>query len=138
MSLFRAPCPTLGGLFLGASSVLRGDREIVLRAVSQQWQALRSASDELKGDREIVLKAVSQNWRALRSSSAELKGDREIVWEAVSQNWEALGWASDELKGDPRHGAECRITGCWMHILRYPNRKRSQIQPAGNLKLQLF
>ena len=43
-----------------ASDDLKGDREIVLIAVSQAWQALWYASDDLKGDQEIVLIAVSQ------------------------------------------------------------------------------
>ena len=31
------------------------------KAISQDWRALQSASDELKGDREVVLQAISQN-----------------------------------------------------------------------------
>ena len=54
----------------------------------------------LRADREIVMKAVSQNWEALQWASAELRADREIVLQAVSQNWEALQYATDELRGD--------------------------------------
>ena len=41
-------------------------------------------SDELKGDREIVMEAVSQNWEALHWASAELKRDKEIVMKAFT------------------------------------------------------
>ena len=51
------------------------------------WQALQWASDDLKGDREIVLTAVSKEGRALEWASDDLKGDREIVLIAVSQTW---------------------------------------------------
>ena len=44
------------------------------------------ASDELKGNSELVLKAVSQNGAALEFASSELKGDREIILEAVTQD----------------------------------------------------
>ena len=37
-------------------------------AVSQSWQALRYASSKLKGDREIVLEAVSQGWETLEAT----------------------------------------------------------------------
>ena len=86
-----------------ASDDLKGDREIVLKEAvpSQHWQALQWASDDLKGDREIVLSMLChRHWRALSWASDDLKGDREIVLNAVSQDWQALQWASDDLKGD--------------------------------------
>ena len=85
---------------------LKGDREIVLAAVSENGCALQYATEELKGDREIVLAAVSENgsdWfygHALRYATEELKGDREIVLAAVSQDGLALQYATEELKGD--------------------------------------
>ena len=49
--------------------------------------ALEDATEELKGDREIVMAAVSQNGSALERAAEELKGDREIVMTAVSEAW---------------------------------------------------
>ena len=42
------------------------DREIVLAAVQQNWQALEDADPTMKADREIVLAAVQQTWETLR------------------------------------------------------------------------
>ena len=78
----------------------KGDREIVLAAVSKNGSALWFATEELKGDREIVLAAVSRNGWALQYATEELKGDREIVLAAVSRNGWALQYATEELKGD--------------------------------------
>ena len=64
-----------------------------MEAVKQDGRALQYASAELKGDREIVMAAVKQNWCALlvlEYASAELQGDREIVMVAVKQNGRAL------------------------------------------------
>ena len=44
----------------------KGDRDIVLAAVSNVGSALQHATEELKGDREIVLAAVSKNGHALQ------------------------------------------------------------------------
>ena len=50
------------------------------------------ASDDLKGDREIVLAAVSQSegWQALEWASDDLKGDSEIFSQT---NFEGQGFA---------------------------------------------
>ena len=78
----------------------KGDREIVLAAVSKSGGALQFATEELKGDREIVLAAVSKHGSALQYATEELKGDREIVLAAVSRKGWALQYATEELKGD--------------------------------------
>ena len=68
----------------------------------------------MKGDREIVMAAVSCNGYALQYATEEMKGDREIVMAAVSQHGFALQCATEEMKGDAgmievalvnRHGA---------------------------------
>ena len=83
-----------------ATEELRGDQEIVTRAVFQDGMALQYATEELKGDREIVMQAVSQDGYALQYATEELKGDREIVMQAVSDVGYALQYATEELKGD--------------------------------------
>ena len=70
-----------------ATEELKGDREIVRTAVSQNGYALKHATEQLKGDREIVITAVSQVGLALQHATKELKGDREIVMKAVSPGW---------------------------------------------------
>ena len=98
-----------GYALMDATEELRGDREIVLAAVSQAPSALQFATEELKGDREIVLAAVSENGLALQYATEELKGDREIVLAAVSEDGLALCWATNGLKVDEemmRHALE--------------------------------
>jgi hypothetical protein len=41
--------------------------------------ALQHTSEKLKGDEEVVLKAVTQDGRARQHASEELKGNREVV-----------------------------------------------------------
>ena len=83
-----------------ATKKLKDNHEIVMAAVSQNWEALIFASQQLKGNHEIVMAAGSQNWLALQHASEELKGSRAIVMAAVSQYGPALQFASEELKGD--------------------------------------
>ena len=44
----------------------RGDKEIVLNAVSQSWWALQWVPAAIRGDRDVMLNAVAQNWQASR------------------------------------------------------------------------
>lgn len=77
------------------------DEEFVLEVIDKMGgSAVKYASEELRGDREIILKAVRDCGLALEYASEELRGDREIVLEAVKIHGDALVFASDELKGD--------------------------------------
>ena len=104
----------------------------MMELVKRQPRALRLASAVLKDDREIVLEAVKQHWDCLRTpgcaegrprdrggqavrgcavlSLAALQDDREFMLEAVKQDWKALDYAS------PR----CRTTArsCWRPLSR--------------------
>ena len=51
----------------------------MLERVSMQPDDLQHATEDLKGDREIVMTAVSQDGLALLDAAEELRGDREIV-----------------------------------------------------------
>ena len=79
---------------------MKGDRQIVMSAVSQNGFALEHATEEMKGDREGVMTAVSKNGYALQYATEEMKGDREIVMTAVSEFGHALRQAPAELRGD--------------------------------------
>ena len=85
-----------------ATEELKGDREIVMTAVSHHGIALEFAAEELKADREIVMTAVSEDGWALEFAAEELRGDREIVITAVSENGSALEFATKDLKEDER------------------------------------
>ena len=86
-----------------ASDELKGDRAIVLAAVSCDkgaWRALSYASSEMKKDREVVTAAVQQNGSALQFAAPVLKCDRGVVLEAVAQNGSMLKHASGQLRSD--------------------------------------
>ena len=51
--------------------------------VLQDRRALEDASEELRGDREIVMRAVEEDGLALEFASEELRGDMEIVMQAI-------------------------------------------------------
>ena len=52
---------------------MKGDRELCMAAVAQDWQALQWAGEEMKGDRELCTATVAQNGRALEFANEELK-----------------------------------------------------------------
>ena len=95
-----------------APEELRGDREVVIKAVSQNGRALQHATEELRGDGEVVMKAVSQDGVALFYAAEELRGDREVVMKAVSQYGGALRYATEELRGD-REGCDESSVPIW-------------------------
>ena len=69
---------------------LKGDREIVLAAVSKNGGALQFAAEELKGDREIVLAAVSKDGCSLNHATNGLKADEEMMRHALEQSPDQL------------------------------------------------
>ena len=79
---------------------LKGDREVVIEAITADAHAFEYASEDLRGDREIVTQAVLQNGYILKYASREMRGDRQIVMQAVSQEGHALEFATEELRGD--------------------------------------
>ena len=90
----------MGAPWQFATEEMKGDRQIVIKAVSQNGFALKHATEEMKGDREVVMTAVSKNGYALAHATEEMKGDREIVMPAVSEFGHALWHAPAELRGD--------------------------------------
>ena len=73
-----------------ASPKLRGDRDVVLAALSKNGVALRYAAPELRRDRDVVLAALSSSDVALRYASPELRRDRDVVLAALFKNGVAL------------------------------------------------
>lgn len=84
------------------NKLFRADRDIVLRAIRIKGGTfIADASKELRNDPEIVLEAVSNDWNAISYASEELRNNREIVRRAMVQSGEALYKASEELRNDP-------------------------------------
>ena len=68
-----------------ATVVLKNNRDFVLDLVSRDGSFLELVSDDFKADRSVVFSAVMQNGRALQHASATLQADRSVVIEAVKQ-----------------------------------------------------
>ena len=62
------------------------DRDVVLRCVACDGEALEFASSALQSDRDVVYCAVADTGDALRFASPELLGDYDFVIGAVSQS----------------------------------------------------
>ena len=77
--------------------MLRADREIMVKVVSQNGDALQYASEALKKEHDVVMAAVLNKWQALLLANTVMRGDRDIVLKAVSQNGDALGFATEDL-----------------------------------------
>eukprot|EP00971_Amphidinium_carterae_P348651 6490610-Amphidinium_carterae.1 len=84
-----------------APADIRGNRTVVLAAVSYYGHALRHASFALRGDREVVLAAVRESGTALEGCSFLLHADASLVREAVAQDEYALLHAAPALLLDP-------------------------------------
>ena len=87
-----------------ASARLRGDKEIIL-AAAREWHSdrvLKFASTELQDDRDVVLRCVRNDGDAIKHASARLRGDKEfILAAAIKRNSDrVLNLASTELQDD--------------------------------------
>ena len=78
-----------------------------------EWARPGVASDNLKADHEVVSKAVSHDWRALRYASDDLMVDKDIYAKAWFQSefddWLDLAW-------HPSHGIILKVnllSGRW-------------------------
>lgn len=88
--------------FQFASKRLKSDRNFILHWIKTRYYAILGfASENLRGDREVVLSAVSSPYRysqALRYASPELQDDWDVVFAAYIQNPEQLAYASKPLR----------------------------------------
>ena len=80
--------------------LFRNNKEVVLAAVKQDFNALLYASDKLKDDKEVVLEAVKQNGFSLVCVSDRLKDDVEVAMAVVKQDVLAFSCLSIRLKYD--------------------------------------
>eukprot|EP00971_Amphidinium_carterae_P104745 2074472-Amphidinium_carterae.2 len=77
---------------------------------------LARAADNCRGDREIVLTAISQCGCALKWADGSCRGDREIVEAAVKQSAAALQFASQELLSDSSFTPHARQHFCFLKL----------------------
>eukprot|EP00913_Durusdinium_trenchii_P024676 g23163.t1 len=75
-------------------------------ALQRRAQVMGKLPPELKGDRHLVLEAVTQNWRVLRFCQPNFQDDFDVVRQALLQNTEALQFASERLRGDQALASE--------------------------------
>lgn len=109
----KAACEHNSNAYEHISDELKGNRELLLAAISQQFgsagEALMHASDELKADRDIAKIAVRSYGASLCCLSDTLKNDKEIIKLALysrSQLSEALPCIPDELLSDREFAKE--------------------------------
>jgi hypothetical protein len=88
--------------FQFASKRLKSDRNFILHWIKEgYYHILCFASENLRGDRGVVLPAVSYPYRynqALSYASPELQDDWDVVFAAYIQNREQLAYASKPLR----------------------------------------
>ncbi|EFC42195.1 predicted protein [Naegleria gruberi] len=78
------------------------DREVVLKAVESEGDALEFVCEDLVQDREIVLTAVRNRGCSLEFASPKLQQDRQIVLESVKNDPEVLSFhfLNENLRSD--------------------------------------
>lgn len=87
-------------LLNNASDKVKGNKDVVLKAVKIKGQSLQYASDELRNDPEIALAAVIQNGLAFEYAGKNLKSDFDFVFDAIKKSTHAsiLNFSCDEIK----------------------------------------
>ncbi|KAG2373346.1 hypothetical protein C9374_012212 [Naegleria lovaniensis] len=85
-------------------TVLRKNKEFMLKVVQLNGKALSYAELPLKNDLDIVLAAVRQNGEALRCIYVDptccLRSNKDVILEAIKQNKKALQWVPMNLLTD--------------------------------------
>mmetsp|Transcript_69206 Transcript_69206/g.129166 ORF Transcript_69206/g.129166 Transcript_69206/m.129166 type:complete len:364 (-) Transcript_69206:116-1207(-) len=81
-----------------------GDRDAIMQAIAlagpQADVVLSAATMELRGDRAVVLQAVSHTGCALRHATEELRSDRDFVLQATTRHGDSFQYASERLRRD--------------------------------------
>ncbi|CAK9011112.1 Calcium-dependent protein kinase 26 [Durusdinium trenchii] len=110
-----------------ASFLLRGDRDVAMAAVQSDAAALEFVSESLKRDRGVVLAAAQRNGWAL-AFAPDLQADKEIVLAAVASNPLSLQFASEELRSDPQVVLKAvSLKGCALRFAAPHLRRDSKI-----------
>ena len=132
-------CPCPGGSFHAttfhtplsyAGDGPKADKDVVIAAVTVEWQALKHAADTAKDEADVLIAAINSKslrpqrhdmpefadedrdyrramrsdegsgWNALQYAGPSVRGNKAVFIIAVTQSWQAMWYASDELKGD--------------------------------------
>ena len=83
-----------------ASERLRADREVILKAVKNDGQALYYASKELRDDKEVVLEAVKNKGIIVKYASIGARSDVDIAVAALTQNAKNMSYVKGCLNPD--------------------------------------
>ena len=75
-------------------------KNLVLRAIKENYTALKYASINLQNDEEVVLEAVKIHGLAVEFASNDLRNTKEIVLEAIKQNGRALKFANKNIRNN--------------------------------------
>lgn len=72
---------------------------------------LRVLPEKLRGDREVVMKAVESNCSLLESAAMELRDDEEVVNKAIARSRHCLQYASSRLREKLKQPGQEEQTG---------------------------
>lgn len=89
-----------------ASDRLKDDKDIVIEAVKNDWNAIEYASDRLKDDEDVVIEAIKNDWNAIKYSSERLKNNKKIVLDAIANHLDTLDCIPIELKNEKKFKLE--------------------------------
>ncbi len=84
-----------------ASDKLHADKDLMLKAVSQDGQILYYASKELRDDKDVVMAAVQNKWLIVKYASRRLRGDIDIAKCVLNQNLNSKIYLTDEILKNP-------------------------------------
>lgn len=80
-----------------ASERLHADKDLMLKAVSQDGQILYYASKELRDDKDVVKAAVENKWLIVKYASKRLRGDIDIAKCVLNQSLDSKIYLTDDV-----------------------------------------
>tara|TARA_X000001036_G_scaffold423786_1_gene448127 strand:+ start:601 stop:1650 length:1050 start_codon:yes stop_codon:yes gene_type:complete len=87
-------------LSLDALKEYTNDRDVVERAVQQNWRSFQFAGTGIRGKYDTVKMAVQTDWRTIQWAGPRITDDRVSMMDMVSVNPMCFIFASPELRGD--------------------------------------
>ena len=84
-----------------ASERLHADKDLMLKAVSQDGQILYYASKELRDDKDVVKAAVENKWLLVKYASKRLRGDIDIAKCVLNQSLDSKIYLTDDVLKKP-------------------------------------
>eukprot|EP00931_Biecheleriopsis_adriatica_P067678 TRINITY_DN41775_c0_g1_i1.p1 TRINITY_DN41775_c0_g1~~TRINITY_DN41775_c0_g1_i1.p1 ORF type:complete len:484 (+),score=108.53 TRINITY_DN41775_c0_g1_i1:44-1495(+) len=101
-----------------ASLQLRGDKQVVMIAVSRNGLSLRHATPAMRFDREVVLTAIRECPMALEHAETSLRLEHDIIFTALRSSVRAVECIAEELKCDTSFASEiaCAFPAVLPHL----------------------